>query len=75
MLLWTGDSAHDLAILMNSAYATLSDDKARQLYDGDLKHMQREVGTFDGRPVSAWHGSPGMPIPALCGLICRLVPS
>lgn len=47
---------------MNSAYATLSDDNARQLYDDDLKHMKREIGTFDGRPVSAWHGGPGMPL-------------
>ncbi|KAK9849494.1 hypothetical protein WJX84_009836 [Apatococcus fuscideae] len=53
-----GDSAHELAILMNSAYATLSDVKARQLYDDDLRHMKREVGTFDGRPVSAWQGGP-----------------
>ena len=44
---------------MNSAYATLTDSKARERYDDDLRHMQREIGTFDGRPVSAWQGDPG----------------
>ena len=55
-----GGCAHELAILMNSAYATLSDPKARQLYDADLQHMRQHIGTFDGRPVSAWKGGPGM---------------
>ena len=55
-----GGCGHELAILMNSAYATLSDPKARQLYDADLKHMRQHIGTFDGRPVSAWEGGPGM---------------
>ena len=55
-----GDAAHELAILLNSAYATLSDPKARQLYDADLKHMRQEIGSFDGRPVSAWQGRAGV---------------
>ncbi len=44
---------------MNSAYATLIDTKARQQYDNDLRHMRQEIGTFDGRPVSAWQGGSG----------------
>ena len=41
--------------------------KARQLYDNDLRHMKQEIGTFDGRPVSAWQGGPGE-----AGIFCQI---
>ncbi len=58
-LVHAGQSAHELAILLNSAYATLSNTRGRQAYDDNLKHIRRERGHFDGRPVSAWHGDSG----------------
>ena len=54
-----GERANVLATLLNSAIATLSDPAARQRYDADLHQFQTRQDTFDGQPVSSWHGGAG----------------
>ena len=54
-----GERANIMATLLNSAVAVLSDPRARQQYDRDLEHYERTHDSFDGHPVSSWHGPPG----------------
>lgn len=54
-----GPTAEPLAVLLNSAYATLSDDSVRAAYQKTVELARRAfVGgsQFDGRPVSEWAG-------------------
>ncbi|KAK9794394.1 hypothetical protein WJX73_007757 [Symbiochloris irregularis] len=54
-----GDRAHELAILLNCAYATLSDPQTKQRYDSGLRQFRAEHMHYDGIPVSQWFGPPG----------------
>ena len=47
-------------MLLNSAYATLSNLKAKEDYDAGLRAYRSEHATYDGLPVSEWYGPPGM---------------
>jgi len=52
-----GDDGHNMCILLNTAYETLSDENSRAAYDRKLMsaRMDEEVG-FTGEPVSKWCG-------------------
>eukprot|EP00877_Chromochloris_zofingiensis_P010199 jgi/Chrzof1/5432/Cz16g02230.t1 len=52
-----GDAATGLSALLNIAYVTLSDADAGAVYAAEVKRFRKEVGTFDGRPVSIWCGT------------------
>ncbi|KAK9823046.1 hypothetical protein WJX81_003146 [Elliptochloris bilobata] len=52
-----GESATEMAAFLNVAHATLMDDSVRGLYARDVQRFRREVGQFDGRPVSRWLGA------------------
>eukprot|EP00884_Botryococcus_braunii_P005103 jgi/Botrbrau1/14594/Bobra.242_2s0004.1 len=54
-----GDTATDLAALLNIAYATLMDDVLREAHARQVRLFRKEGGTFDGQPVSLWAGPPG----------------
>ena len=54
-----GDCAHELAVLLNSAYATLSNLKSKETYDAGLRRFRRDTAQYDGLPVSEWYGPPG----------------
>lgn len=58
-LLHAGEIANELSALLNSAYATLSNLKAKEAYDDALKSFRREHAQYDGMPVSEWWGPPG----------------
>jgi NAD-dependent dihydropyrimidine dehydrogenase PreA subunit len=44
-------------VILNGAYATLSNPVARDIYDEAVHLWRKEMGNFDGRPVSRWSGS------------------
>jgi ferredoxin len=52
-----GAEAHDLAIVLNLANATLTDEAMRMSYDAALSEWRSVAGSFDGVPVSVWQGS------------------
>ena len=57
-----GPAAGPLAVLLNAAYATLSDESLAEAYRASVKLARRAFtgGTqFDGRPVSQWLGDDG----------------
>eukprot|EP00854_Cymbomonas_tetramitiformis_P016050 gene16050-19037_t len=55
-----GERAEDLAVLLNSAYATLSDKDSRTAYAAEVKRFRAEEGgSFTGHAVSEWRGHPG----------------
>ena len=49
-----GDDGHDMCILLNTAYETLSDDNGRAVYDRKLLNarMDEEVGFTGKCPAS-----------------------
>jgi ferredoxin len=54
-----GAAAEPLAVLLNSAYATLMDDIVREAYKKTVEASRRVFANgslFDGRPVSKWNG-------------------
>ncbi|KAK9794389.1 hypothetical protein WJX73_004791 [Symbiochloris irregularis] len=54
-----GDCAHELAVLLNCAYATLSNLKTKEEYDAGLRQFRADHMDYDGLPVSQWFGPPG----------------
>jgi curved DNA-binding protein CbpA len=52
-----GEAAHDLAIVLNLANATLTDETTRVAYDQALREWRSVAGSFDGQPVSEWRGT------------------
>ena len=53
-----GPAAHNLAIVMNLAVATLTEDATRAAYDAALLEWRANAApSFDGIPVSLWAGS------------------
>ena len=61
-----GPAAGPLAVLLNAAYATLSDEGLAEAYRASVKLARKAFtgGTqFDGRPVSQWHGDEGGELP------------
>ena len=53
-----GPDAHNLAIVMNIAVATLCDEATRAAYDAALLEWRASAApSFDGLPVSLWGGS------------------
>ena len=47
-------------MLLNSAYATLSNAKAKEAYDAGLRQYRSEHAQYDGQPVSEGLGPPGL---------------
>ena len=55
-----GETANDMAILLNSAYATLSDELARRVYADDVRRFRQDSGgAFANIPTSEWGGAEG----------------
>mmetsp|Transcript_35354 Transcript_35354/g.89114 ORF Transcript_35354/g.89114 Transcript_35354/m.89114 type:complete len:354 (-) Transcript_35354:62-1123(-) len=55
-----GPAAHDMAVLLNKAYAVLGDDRLRQEYAEGVRRFRKQAGGgFTGQPVSTWAGQPG----------------
>ena len=52
-----GAAAHDLAIVLNLANATLTEEATRLAYDAALRDWRARAGSFDGQPVSVWAGT------------------
>lgn len=51
-----GEEAHDIASFLNFAYSLLMDDALRAAYAAEVKLFRKEMGSFDGKPVSHWLG-------------------
>ena len=46
-------------MLLNIAYATLSNLKAKDTYDAGLRKYRQNNSEYNGLPVSDWYGPPG----------------